>query len=103
MDCVAAKLPFAINTILNNGRAKFESYFHWPALDKDINHVYTKPRRPRPWGSDERSHRIDADELYRLLERIAIDDADLFNTKLGRWKGYHVYQRTYDALGEQTP
>jgi hypothetical protein len=37
-------------------------------LDKGIGHVDLKPRTPRRNGKVERSHRIDAEESYRMLE-----------------------------------
>ena len=55
--------------------AEFQEQFHWHVLDKGINHVYIKPRRPRLNGKVERSHRIDEEEFYRMLEGIVIDDA----------------------------
>jgi transposase InsO family protein len=68
-------------TITDNG-AGFQSAFHWHALDKGIAHTYIKPRTPRLNGKVERSHRIDAEEFYRLLDGVIIDDAKLFNDKL---------------------
>jgi transposase InsO family protein len=48
-------------------------------LDKGIQHRYIKPRTPRLNGKVERSHRIDAEEFYRLLDDAVIDDANVFN------------------------
>jgi hypothetical protein len=36
----------------------------------------------------ERSHRIDAEEFYRLLDGVVEDDAGLFNQKLKEWEDY---------------
>lgn len=49
---------------------------------KACKHVYIKPRTPRLNGKVERSHRIDAEEFYRLLDGDVIDDAKVFNDKL---------------------
>jgi transposase InsO family protein len=67
----------------DNG-VEFGASFHWHVLDKGIGHVYIKPRTPRLNGKAERSHRIDAEEFYRLLEGVVIDDAQVFNDKLAR-------------------
>jgi hypothetical protein len=48
----------------------------------------------------ERSHRIDAEEFYRLLDGVVIDDTNLFNDKLREWEDYYNYHRPY---GAQTP
>jgi len=72
-------------TITDNG-AEFQSAFHWHALDKGIAHTYIKPRTPRLNGEVERSHRIDAEEFYRLLDGVIIDDAKVFNDKLPEWR-----------------
>jgi len=37
---------------------------------------------PRLDGKVERSHRIDAEEFYRMLSGVVIDDTKLFNEKL---------------------
>ena len=103
VDDVAAKLPFAIDTIQADNGAEFQSSFHWHVLDKGINHVCIKPRTPRLNGKVEGSHRIDAEEFYRLLEGITIDDTGLFNTKLQEWEDYYNYYRLYGALRGQTP
>ncbi len=44
--------------------------------------MYIKPRRPRLKGKVERSHRIDQEEFYRMLDGVLIDDARLFNDTL---------------------
>jgi hypothetical protein len=46
----------------------------------DIRHVYIRPRTPHLNGQVERSHRIDDQEFYQLLDRDGItDDIHLFN------------------------
>ncbi|MER5465757.1 integrase core domain-containing protein [Streptomyces sp. NPDC002668] len=54
-------------------------------------------------GKVERSHRIDSEEFYRLLEGQVIDDVNLFNTKLQEWEDYYNYDRPHGALTGQTP
>ena len=45
---------------------------------------YIKPRTPRLNGKVERSHRIDAEECYALLDGLVIDDAKVFNKQTQR-------------------
>jgi len=72
-------------------------------LDKGIQHVYIKPHTPRLNGNVERSHRIDAEEFYRLLDGVLIDDSQLFRDKLQEWEEYYNYHRPHGGLGGQTP
>jgi hypothetical protein len=58
------------------------SQFHFHVVDRGIGHVYIKPATPRLKGKVERSHRIDAEEFYRMLEGVVIDDTGLFNVRL---------------------
>ena len=72
--------------------AEFQSGFHWHVLDKGINHGYIKPRMLRLNGKVERSHRVDAEELYRLLDGVVIDDVNIFNAKLKEWQDYYNHR-----------
>ena len=87
LDYVLERLPFRVEVIQTDNGVEFGASFHWHVLDKGIGHVYIKPRTPRLNGKVERSHRIDAEEFYRLLEGVVIDDAKLFNDKLQRVGG----------------
>ena len=78
-------------------------HFHWPLLDKGTNHVYIKPATPRLNGRVERSHRIDSEEFYRLLEGQVIHDVNLFNDKLQEWDDYYHYDRPHGVLAGSTP
>jgi transposase InsO family protein len=51
----------------------------------------------------ERSHRIDSEEFYRLLEGQVIDDTRLFTDKLQEWEDYYNYHCPHGALAGQTP
>ena len=102
-DYVIARLPFQIETIQTDNGAEFQSAFHWHLLDRGIRHRYIKPATPRLNGKVERSHRIDAEEFYRLLEGVVIDDTQLFNDKLAEWEAFYNYHRPHGALGGQTP
>ncbi|MFJ1878202.1 IS481 family transposase, partial [Streptomyces chartreusis] len=50
-----------------------------------------------------RSHRIDAEEFYRMLAGIVIDDTGVFNDKLREREDYYNYHRPHGALSGQTP
>jgi transposase InsO family protein len=51
----------------------------------------------------ERSHRIDAEECYRLLDGVVIDDAQVFDDKLQEWENFSNYHRPHGSLDGQTP
>ena len=72
-------------------------------LDNGVGHEYIKPQTPRLNGKVERSHRIDAEEFYRLLDGIVIDDSKVFNEKLREWEHFYNYARPHGSLGGQTP
>jgi transposase InsO family protein len=103
VDYALERLPFRVEVIQTDNGSEFQASFHWHVLDKGIGHVYIKPLRPRLNGKVERSHRIDAEEFYRLLKGVVIDDADVFNEKLQEWEHFYNYARPHGALGGQTP
>ena len=102
-DYVIARLPFQVQTIQTDNGAEFQSSFHWHIQDLGIRHRYIKPATPRLNGKVERSHRIDAEEFYRLLDGVVIDDTKLFNDKLAEWETFYNYHRPHGGLGGQTP
>lgn len=66
----------------------------------------TRPRertRLRLKGKVERSHRINSDEFYRLLEGEVIDDANLFAGRVQQRDDHYNYDRPHGALSGQTP
>ena len=103
IDYVLEKLPFGVEVIQTDNGAEFQQQFHWHVLDHGISHVYIRPATPRLNGKVERSHRIDAEEFYRMLEGVVIDDSKLFNDKLAEWEAFYNYDRPHGALGGQTP
>lgn len=103
IDYALSKLPFRTAVIQTDNGVEFQELLHWHILDKGINHVYIKPRTPRLNGKVERSHRIDEEEFYRMLDGTVIDDAQLFNDKLKEWEDFYNYNRPHSALGGQTP
>ena len=103
LDYVLERLPFRVEVIQTDNGPEFGASFHWHVLDKGAGHVYIKRRTPRLNGKVERSHRIDAEEFYRLLEGVVIDDTKLFNDKLQEWEDFYNYHRPHGSLGGQTP
>jgi transposase InsO family protein len=103
VDYVLERLPFIVQQIQTDNGTEFGSSFHYHVLDKGVGHRYITPRTPRLNGKVERSHRIDAEEFYRLLDGAVIDDAKVFNDKLREWEDYYNYHRPHGGLGGQTP
>ena len=104
VDEVIRRLPFRVLVIQTDNGAEFQSNFHWHLEEHDIRHVYIRPRTPRLNGKVERSHRVDEQEFYQLLDRDGIsDDIHLFNDKLREWEDYYNYHRPHGALDGQTP
>lgn len=103
LDYVLAKLPFRVERIQTDNGAEFQSAFHYYVLDRGIGHTYIRPATPRLNGKVERSHRIDAEEFYRLLDGVVIDDAGVFNERLREWEDFYNFNRPHGALGGQTP
>jgi transposase InsO family protein len=82
MDEVLRRLPFRVLVVQTNG-GEFHSRFHWHLESHDIRHVYIRPRTRHLNGKVERSHRVDQQEFYQLLDRNGIAaDIHLFNDKL---------------------
>ncbi len=79
------------------------SGFHYHVLDRGIGHVCIRPATPRLNGKVERSHRIDADELYKLLDGVVIDESGLFSERLQEWENFYNFDRPHGGLGGQTP
>ncbi len=103
LDYLLERLPFKVEVIQTDNGSEFQGSFHWHVLDRDIGHVYIRPATPRLNGKVERSHRIDAEEFYRLLEGVVIDDTGLFEAKLREWEDFYNYHRPHGGLGGQTP
>jgi transposase InsO family protein len=102
-DYVLERLPFRVEVIQTDNGTEFQSLFHYHLLDRGIGHDYIKPRTPRLNGKVERSHRIDAEEFYQLLDGVVIDDTKVFNDKLREWENFYNYHRPHGGLGGQTP
>jgi transposase InsO family protein len=104
IDDVLRRLPFRVLVVQTDNGAEFQSQFHWHLETRDIRHVYIRPRTPRLNGKVERSHRVDDEEFYQLLDQGGIsDDIHLFNEKLREWEDYYNYHRPHGALDGQTP
>ena len=86
IDEVLRRLPFGVHVVQTDNGAEFQSQFHWHLESRDVRHCYIRPRTPRLNGKVERSHRVDDQEFYQLLDQDGIsDDIHLFNEKL--WNG----------------
>lgn len=104
IDEVRRRLPFRILVVQTDNGAEFQSQFHWHLETQDIRHVYIRPRTPHLNGKVERSHRVDDQEFYQLLDEDGVtDDIHLFNEKLREWEDYYNYHRPHGGLGGQTP
>ena len=103
LDYVLERLPFRVEAIQTDNGAEFQSAFHWHVLDRGIRHTYIKPATPRLNGKVERSHRIDAEEFYRMLDGVVIDDTEMFNDRLQQWEDHYNFDRPHGSLGGQTP
>ena len=103
IDYVLAKLPFQVEVVQTDNGAEFQGAFHWHLLDRGIGHTYIKVKTPRLNGKVERSHRIDAEEFYRLLDGVVIDTAEVFNQKLQEWEDFYNFNRPHGGLDGQTP
>jgi transposase InsO family protein len=104
VDDVLRRLPFRVHVIQTDNGAEFQSAFHWHVERHDIRHVYIRPRTPHLNGKVERSHRVDDQEFYQLLDKDGItDNIQLVNEKLREWEDYYNYHRPHGALGGQTP
>jgi len=87
-------LPFRIRVIQTDNGAEFQTGFHAHVEALDIRHVYIRPRTPHLNGKVERSHRIDDQEFYQILDQDGItDDIHLFNENLREWEDYYNYHR----------
>jgi transposase InsO family protein len=104
IDEVIRRMPFRILVVQTDNGPEFQSTFHWHLQDLDIQHVYIKPRTPRLNGKVERSHRIDDQEFYQILDKGGVsDNIHLFNAKLREWEDYYNFHRPHGALDGQTP
>lgn len=103
VDYVLSRLPFRVQAIQTDNGSEFSAQFHWHVQDLNIAHIYIKARTPRLNGKVERSHRIDEEEFYRLLEGVVIENVGGFNTKLHEWENFYNYERPHGALGGVSP
>lgn len=104
IDEVLRRLPFRVLVVQTDNGAEFQSRFQWHLAGLDIRHVYIRPRTPHLNGKVERSHRVDDQEFYQLLDKNGVaDDIHLFNEKLREWEDYYNYHRPHGALDGQTP
>jgi len=107
----ANELPRGVAQTCRHFGLSRKTFYKWRARYK--NHgdagLCDRPRAPLPKtprlnGKVERSHRVDEQEFYQLLDKDGIgDDIHLFNDKLQEWEDYYNYHRPHGALDGQTP
>jgi transposase InsO family protein len=105
IDVVLRRLPFRVHVVQTDNGAEFSSsQVPWHLEKRDIRHVDIRPRTPHLNGKVERSHRVDDQEFYQLLDQDGIrDDITLFNEKVRRWENDYTCHRPHRALRGQTP
>jgi len=99
----AGQVRVPVEVIQTDNGSGFQAAFHWHLADRGIRHVYIKPATPRLNGKAERSHRIDAEEFYRGLKGVVIDDTQLFNDQLAEWQDFCNYHRPHGAPRRPDP
>ena len=73
VDEVIRRLPFRVLVIQTDNGAEYLE-------GQDIRNVYIRPRSPHLNGKVERSHRVDEQEFYQLLDKDGVtDNIHLFN------------------------
>ena len=65
VDELLRRLPFRVLVIKTDNGAEFQSRFHWHLEERDIRHVYIRPKTPHLNGKVERSHRVDEQRRHR--------------------------------------
>ena len=103
LDYVLEQLPFRVETIQTDNGAEFQSRLPLARARPRHRTRLHQARDARLNGKVERSHRIDAEEFYRLLDGVVIDDTGLFNDKLQEWEDFYNFDRPHGGLGGQTP
>ena len=65
----------------------------------------TSTSSPQPPASQEGRalHRIDAEEFYRMLNGVVIDNTQLFNDKLQEWEDFYNFHRPRASSMDRPP
>ena len=104
IDEVVRRLPFRVRVVQTDNGAEFQSHVHAHLAAQEIRHVYIRPRTPHLHGTVARSHRVDDQERYQLLDQEGItDDIHLVNDTLKEWQDYYHSHRPHGARDGQTP
>jgi hypothetical protein len=75
------------------------------ALGISAQSIYTWRRQDASTRAcyGERSHSIDAEEFYQLLDGVVIDDTQVFNDKLCEWENFYNYHRPTEHWAARRP
>ena len=93
IDDVRRLLPFCVRVIQTDNGAEFQSHFHGHLEALYIRHVYIRPITPHLNGKVERSHRVDYQEFYQLLDKDCI--SELRGPSRHPAQGFARSRRTY--------
>ncbi|MDE3102075.1 MAG: transposase family protein [Chloroflexota bacterium] len=102
VDHVLEKPPFRVERIQTDSGTEFGSAFHWHLQDKGHRAHLHQAVHPRWNGKAERSNRIDAEEFYRMLNGVVVDDAKVF-LKLQEWEEFCNLDRPHGCAGRADP
>lgn len=91
---VIEKMPFRIKTTRADNEHESQSQFHCHLMDPGISLVYINRRTPFLNGNDERSHQIDYEEFYWLLEYK--EDVEL-EKKMEIWENFYNFHRPHSV------
>jgi len=100
LTCGSIGETYRIHTIQTDNGHEFQAKFHWHVEDLSMRHVYIKPAMPHLNGKVERSHGIDKEEFYQMLNYK--NDVDL-DKKIREWENFYNYQRPHGSLKGKTP
>jgi hypothetical protein len=103
VDHIVEKLPLPVEQIQTDNDSEFQTLFHWHVLDLGIRHIYIKRATPRLNGKVQRSHRIDNEEFYQLLDGVVIDTTNLFRDRLQEREDFYSFDCPHAGSSGQTP
>ena len=101
LDALAARMPFAVRAISDDGGSEFMAEFEAACQARAIRLFVLPPRSPKLHGAVERANRTHTEEFYEVT------DAELHPDALGpallEWELTYNTIRPHQALGYLTP